>query len=910
MAVTDIKIYAGDTEGWVSISEFGGASTLCELTDVSCDGLVSGNVLSVSADGSSWESAQIGDLSLGRPPLGSDWETNTVGWKFTNAGNLLMGTSIGQAQGPSPDPDEPSISSEWPEGTIGYEIDSLRVLFEEGSGGSTPSLPPGENAGDQYDEKNWSLDAGIANNEFVFARDGVFSNGKDWSVDGLTWARAPRTVDFNFAKVQQPVKLTSQGTLYLSADGTAFSYDMKSWYPIATWITGNASYGQRPLSTVFVNGGTAFIYARYRSSNDVTDSSAWQLRLLKFNPANGSFSRVLAGQSNQTDNLLAFPFLPTDITGSGGFVTFTTHEASNFVLGLQTNGTRVTRIDSQGVGAEVTSLNDRLPVESFTYGNNLICGKLDNGTTLSSDGTSWSSTSLFPQAGNYGDPYYDDVGRWHICGPAGQPLICYGEGNGSIITWSLVSQEVPSGGSGDAYVAATAGRVIVTQKLAETYLISGQVDGVYTVDVKLTQTSGEIFSIASPRLIIDNAETQQDANQIFVDRFQNAGNLLLGTEDSGGVWAAGTIGKALEDISKAEGPAGDDGKGWTGGSYDSGTGIVTFTSDDGLGFTTGDLRGANGTNGTDGKGWTGGSYDDSTGVVTFTSDDGLEFSTEDLRGSDGQNGGDGTPPIQTGGRLTLEAGVPVMAGDVVSPVLYYTPYSGDTFSVYDPDQSLWVARRFSELSLDISGLAANTVHDIFISYTSDSWLLTPVAWANDRARAVELSRLDGVAVSGSDNTHRWLGTFRTNAAGQVEAKKINNCLFNAYNKVQHIVQSYWLKQFAYGSLAWIPYANDSTNGQARASFVVGSPTPVSMTGSHTQRFMYTGVVLDDLSESWNGGGYQGTPGHNGSATVNVTTPAVTSQVAPSGYNFVQSVCYGLNGSSNGSDMTIQGVYFG
>ena len=41
----------------------------------------------------------------------------------------------------------------------------------------------------------------------------------------------------------------------------------------------------------------------------------------------------------------------------------------------------------------------------------------------------------------------------------------------------------------------------------------------------------------------------------------------------------------------ANGADGADGKGWTGGSYSSGTGKVTFTSDDGLGFETGDLRG-------------------------------------------------------------------------------------------------------------------------------------------------------------------------------------------------------------------------------------------------------------------------------------------------------------------------------
>ena len=34
--------------------------------------------------------------------------------------------------------------------------------------------------------------------------------------------------------------------------------------------------------------------------------------------------------------------------------------------------------------------------------------------------------------------------------------------------------------------------------------------------------------------------------------------------------------------------------GWTGGSYNAGTGVVTFSSDDGLGFSTGDLRGAQG----------------------------------------------------------------------------------------------------------------------------------------------------------------------------------------------------------------------------------------------------------------------------------------------------------------------------
>ncbi len=47
----------------------------------------------------------------------------------------------------------------------------------------------------------------------------------------------------------------------------------------------------------------------------------------------------------------------------------------------------------------------------------------------------------------------------------------------------------------------------------------------------------------------------------------------------------------------SDGSDGTNGDGFTGGSYNSGTGVVTFTSDDGLGFSTGDLRGAAGSGG-------------------------------------------------------------------------------------------------------------------------------------------------------------------------------------------------------------------------------------------------------------------------------------------------------------------------
>ena len=55
--------------------------------------------------------------------------------------------------------------------------------------------------------------------------------------------------------------------------------------------------------------------------------------------------------------------------------------------------------------------------------------------------------------------------------------------------------------------------------------------------------------------------------------------------------------------------------------------------------------------GSDGKGWTAGNYDPETGSVSFESDDGLEFETGDLRGPAGES-----PNLSVGTVETLQAG--------------------------------------------------------------------------------------------------------------------------------------------------------------------------------------------------------------------------------------------------------------
>ena len=69
-----------------------------------------------------------------------------------------------------------------------------------------------------------------------------------------------------------------------------------------------------------------------------------------------------------------------------------------------------------------------------------------------------------------------------------------------------------------------------------------------------------------------------------------------------------------------DGIDGVDGKGWTGGEYDEETGVVTFSSTDGLGFSTGDLRGADGLAG----------EGDSAGIIDAP-DDGKQYLRESKR---------------------------------------------------------------------------------------------------------------------------------------------------------------------------------------------------------------------------------------------------------------------------------------
>lgn len=176
------------------------------------------------------------------------------------------------------------------------------------------------------------------------------------------------------------------------------------------------------------------------------------------------------------------------------------------------------------------------------------------------------------------------------------------------------------------------------------------------------------------------------------------------------------------DIRGEDGDDGDDGldgPGWTGGSYSDQTGVVTFTSNDGLGFATGDLRGTNGTNGTNGingLGWTSGSYDDTTGVVTFTSDDGLGFATGDIRGTDGTNGTgivnslDGVGPDEDGDLTEVDPTVPQHVKNITEEQINDWNSGGGAVDSVNGKTGV-VVLNYSDVGAQVAGSYATSSHN-------------------------------------------------------------------------------------------------------------------------------------------------------------------------------------------------------
>lgn len=173
------------------------------------------------------------------------------------------------------------------------------------------------------------------------------------------------------------------------------------------------------------------------------------------------------------------------------------------------------------------------------------------------------------------------------------------------------------------------------------------------------------------------------------------------------------------------------------------------------------------------------------------------------------------------GRLTLESGVAVSTSDqTAKTTVYFTPYKGDLVGLYN-GSTAWNVYDFTELSLSISSLTADTNYDIFLYNNAGTLTLESTAWTNDSTRATALVEQNGVYVKSGATTRRYLGTIRiTGTTGQCEDSKLKRFVYNYYNRVQRYCWTYnTTGNFTYSGASWREYNNGT--GQLRGHFVVG-----------------------------------------------------------------------------------------
>lgn len=142
-----------------------------------------------------------------------------------------------------------------------------------------------------------------------------------------------------------------------------------------------------------------------------------------------------------------------------------------------------------------------------------------------------------------------------------------------------------------------------------------------------------------------------------------------------------------------------------------------------------------GSTGPRGLGWTGGSYNSGTGVVTFTSDDGLGFATDDLRAEGGGGSGTVTSVDVTGGTGIDSSGGPVTASGAITVALDAATQASLALadSALQSGDNISVLTNNAGYITDVTGDNLSALADVTITTIASGELLkwNGSAWVNN-----------------------------------------------------------------------------------------------------------------------------------------------------------------------------------
>jgi len=218
-------------------------------------------------------------------------------------------------------------------------------------------------------------------------------------------------------------------------------------------------------------------------------------------------------------------------------------------------------------------------------------------------------------------------------------------------------------------------------------------------------------------------------------------------------------------------------------------------------------------------------------------------------------------PAAASGRLSLVAGDPVPDTDItLGESLYFVPYHGSEIALNLFGE--WEFFSWSMISLGNNGLTRGIPYDVFLSVDSDGLALSAVSWGSVTTRpAGSLAWLDGVRVSGSDASKRFLGSFVLNSSGYFEDSRAGRLLWNENNRLQRPILSKLITTKNQGTThlnSWAPYYDEDAPivralipvSDCDLEIVgVGMSSPISESDRSYGRASAIGIGRDIMHES-------------------------------------------------------------
>ena len=184
----------------------------------------------------------------------------------------------------------------------------------------------------------------------------------------------------------------------------------------------------------------------------------------------------------------------------------------------------------------------------------------------------------------------------------------------------------------------------------------------------------------------------------------------------------------------------------------------------------------------------------------------------------------------SGGRLTLESGVPVSTTDQsAKTTIYYTPFVHNIISLWDGAN--WVPTEFTETSLALGTITSAKPYDVFGYLSGGALTLELLAWTDDTTRATAVTIQDGRYCKSGDKTRLLLGAFYTTATTTTEDSQKHRYLSNVYNKV--------------GRRCFVSVAGETTTSSTLNEIDnAGADTDprISLVAALTEGFNYGGTV--------------------------------------------------------------------